>query len=183
MKNGMHEIVLAENTGFSPGRFIAENTICTKLMQAYLDEEQLPGALVFLDMEKAFDRVSWKCMHEALKSLGFGPDFRNWVNIFYDENNPQKRNLIINGHKSKSFSLGSGVAQGCPLSPLLFLCVAEALTRAIKADKTIKGITVRGVEVKINQFADDTGLFLADLKRSWNNTKKSTERFQARKSI
>ena len=87
------------------------------------------------------------------------------------KNNPQKRNLIINGHTSNSFSLGSGVAQGCPLSPLLFVCVAEALMRAIKADKTIKGITVRGVEVKINQFADDTGLFLADLKRSWKNTK------------
>ena len=107
------------------------------------------------------------------------------VQILYDENSPQKMNLIINGHKSKTFNLGSGVAQGCPLSPLLFLCVAEALTRAIKADKSIKGITVRGVEIKINQFADDTGLFLQDLKRSWTNTKKllkNTKKPQARRS-
>ena len=178
MKGGMHEIVSAENTGFSPGRFIAENTVCTKLMQAYLDEEDLPGALVFLDMEKAFDRVSWEFMHKALESLGFGPEFRSWIKILYDENNPQKRNLIINGHKSNTFNLGSGVAQGCPLSPLLFLCVAEALTRAIKADKSIKGITVRGVEIKINQFADDTGLFLQDLKRSWTNTKKLLRKYE-----
>ena len=42
-------------------------------MQAYLDEEDRPGALVFLDTEKAFDRVSWEFMHKALESLGFGP--------------------------------------------------------------------------------------------------------------
>ena len=76
MKGGMHEIVSSENTGFSPGRFIAENTVCTKLMQAYLDKEDRPGALVFLDIEKAFYRVSWEFMHKALESLGFGPEFR-----------------------------------------------------------------------------------------------------------
>lgn len=79
LKEVMHEIVSPENTGFSPGRFIGENSILTKLIQAYLDEEDEPGALVFIDMEKTFDRVSWEFMHKALEALGFGPDFKRFI--------------------------------------------------------------------------------------------------------
>ena len=171
MKRVMHEIVSPENTGFSPGRFIGENSILTKLIQAYLDEEEEPGALVFIDMEKAFDRVSWEFMHKALAALGFGPDFRRFIRTLYDATKPQKRRVVVNGHASSYFSLGSGVAQGDPISPLLYLCVAESLTRAINANPRIKGITVRGKETKLSQFADDTMMALADTQQSWDASK------------
>ena len=171
MKRVMHEIVSPENTGFAPGRFIGENSILTKLIQAYLDEEQLPGALVFVDFEKAFDRVSWEFMHKALKALGFGPDFRSKMHTLYDNAHPQMRRVVINGHAGKYFPLGSGVAQGCPLSPLLYLCVAESITRAINANPNIKGIVVGDTEIKLSQFADDTLNLIADTEGSWQETK------------
>ena len=107
---------------------------------------KLPGAIIALNMEKSFDRVSWDFLHTVLDSLGFGEELKKWMNILYDHNNPQKRTIVANGFKSQSFQLGSGVAQGCPLSPLLFLCVAEALTRAIKENRKIKGIMIDGHE-------------------------------------
>lgn len=177
MKRVMHEIVSPENTGFSPGRFIAENSILTKLIQAYLDEEELPGALIFLDFEKAFDRVSWEFMHKAFRALGFGPDFRKFIRMLYDNSNPQKRRININGHTGPYFPLGSGVAQGCPLSPLIYLCVAEGLTRAINMNPNIHGITIGDLEQKISQFADDTMLTLSDTEHSWNATTTEMERY------
>ena len=38
------------------------------------------------------------------------------------------------GGEDVAVPLGSGVAQGCPISPLLFLVVTEALTRAFQED-------------------------------------------------
>ena len=43
-------------------------------------------------------------------------------------------NVILNGEKLKAFSLKSGTKQGCPLSPLLFNIVLEALATAIRAE-------------------------------------------------
>jgi hypothetical protein len=66
--------------------------------------------------------------------------------------------------------LPSGVPQGCPASPIIFLLIAEALSRAIISDTRLKGVTVDGVEYKITQFADDTQLILAGykyMKRMW----------------
>ena len=48
--------------------------------------------------------------------------------------NPQQA-LLKNGEKFKSFPLKSGTRQGCPLSPLLFNIVLEALTTATRAEK------------------------------------------------
>ena len=43
----------------------------------------------------------------------------------YNTEAPPKRRVYANGYYSDWFDIKSGVAQGCPLSPLLFLVVAE----------------------------------------------------------
>ena len=60
------------------------------------------------------------------------------------------------------FSIKSGVAQGCPLSPLLFLLVAETLKIATAQNSEFHGIEIGGRRIKTSQFADDTTLFLRD---------------------
>ena len=56
-------------------------------------------------------------------------------------------NIILNGEKLKAFPIRSGTTQGCPLSPLLFNIVLEALAKAIKEEKEIKGIQIRKEEI------------------------------------
>jgi hypothetical protein len=50
------------------------------------------------------------------------------------------------------------VRQDCPLSPALYVCVAEALLRFLQ-HKGI-GVSVMGVRLTCTQFADDTQVFL-----------------------
>ena len=115
------------------------------LTEAYINEEpeERKGIFVFFDMEKAFDRVSYKFLNQALEATGFGPKFRKSVHQFYDVDNPPQRRILTNGYYSEFFSIKSGVAQGDPLSPLLFLLVAEALKLTIEADKRVKGYAPR----------------------------------------
>ena len=51
-------------------------------------------------------------------------------------------NIILNGEKLKAFPLISGTKKGCPLPPLLFNIVLEALATAIREEKEIKGIQI-----------------------------------------
>ena len=68
-----------------------------------------------------------------------------------------------NGYISNYFTLTRGIRQGCPISALLFILVAEILAVNIRSDTLIKGINVNNVEFKIGQLADDTTLFLSNL--------------------
>ena len=45
-------------------------------------------------------------------------------------------NIILNSEKLKAFPLRSEIRQGCPLSPLLFNIVLEAITRVIRQINT-----------------------------------------------
>ena len=66
----------------------------------------------------------------------------------------------MNGRKSQQFEIGSGVAQGCPLSPLLFLFIGEPLTRLVLKERELKGVNIGEHEHKVGQFADDTAAML-----------------------
>ena len=67
----------------------------------------------------------------------------------------------MNGRKSHKFEIGSRVlAQGCPLSPLLFLFIGEPLTRLVLEERELKGVKIGEHEHKVGQFADDTAAML-----------------------
>ena len=152
------QFVSPQQNGFVPGGFLPENIMLLKLIQAYVEDEDSEAYFVFLDMEKAFDRSSWEYLQRALHAIGFDENFINYIKLFYSHDNPPTRRIAMNGHLGQPFPLNSGVAQGCPLSPLLFLLITEALTRLIVNDETITGIEINGVRHVISQYADDSTL-------------------------
>lgn len=62
--------------------------------------------------------------------------------------------MNVNGHVSPYFSLSRGVRQGCPLSPLLYVMVAEVLACNIRCGLTLPGSSVS--LPPLSQYAGDT---------------------------
>ena len=114
------------------------------------------GLFIFLDLEKAFDRCSWSYLHKALRALRFTSEFTTWTDILYDTTHPPKRKVYANGFLSGSYDIKVGTAQGCPLSPLLFLVIIEGFTRMCLKDKKLQGLEIGDLLFKILHFADDT---------------------------
>jgi exonuclease III len=125
----------------------------------YINENKRDGIITFVDYEKAFDTVSWKFLFDCLKAYNFGDNFINAIKTLY---NNVETCVTNNGHSSQFFKPSRGIRQGCPISALLFLLVAETLANAIRRDPNIHGIRIGTNEWKIGQYADDTSLFLND---------------------
>ena len=125
----------------------------------FIAKENIPGLLLFIGFQKAFDRVEWEFLIESLKKFNFGRDFLQWVKTFY--NNIQSC-VINNGVSSNFFTLERGVRQGDPLSLYIFIIAIESLAIALRQKETIKEITVGTEEIKLLQFADDATAVLAD---------------------
>ena len=107
-----------------PGRFIGENVAFIRDVVDYASLSGVPAAVISLDQEKAFDRMDCSFLRFTLVSMGFGPFFVKWVDLFY-YNSPSSVN--VDGYVSESFPLFRGVRQGCPLSPLLYGLSCRAL--------------------------------------------------------
>lgn len=95
------------------------------------------AALLSLDAHMAFDSIEWNYLCAVLTKLGFGDNFRAWVQLLYTD--PLAR-VCVNGTISRVFQLRRGTRQGCPLSPTLFALALELLTAWIRMDSLIWGI-------------------------------------------
>ena len=91
--------------------------------------------IITIDAEKAFDKIQHPFMIKILQKVGIEGNYLNIIKAIYDK---PTANIILNGEKLKAFPLRSGKRQGCPLSPLLFTMVLEALVTAIREEKEIK---------------------------------------------
>ena len=47
----------------------------------YADEKDIPGMLLIIDFEKAFNSVSWKFIDKVFEYFKFGNDIKNRINI------------------------------------------------------------------------------------------------------
>ena len=158
IKTMLPELINEDQTGFMSGRYIGDNLRLIYDMIAYLKEKNLPGLLLNIDFEKAFDSVDWKFMFKVLKAFGFKQDICRWIETFYTN---IKSTVIVNGQPSKWFPICRGCRQGDPISPYLFILCVEILGIMIRENKRIKGIFVNNVEHKLSQYADDTEFLLA----------------------
>lgn len=70
--------------------------------------------------------------------------------------------IKLGGGLSRSFHLSSGMWQGCPLSPALFIIAMELLSEALCTSPNVKGLRVGWLEEWVALYADDVLLFLND---------------------
>jgi hypothetical protein len=112
-----------------------------------------------LDFEKAFNRIEWGFLFEALEKLGFGDTWIRWVKALYKGVSSAVK---LNGETRPDFKLARSVRQGCPLAPYLFILATNVLGYTLADPKNeVEGLSLpRGGLIKDQTFANDTALYL-----------------------
>ena len=121
----------------------------------FTETKNIPGLLMLIDFEKAFDLISWKFIYKTLTYLGFGRNFVQWMQLF---NKDIQARVIQCGITSEIINIVC--RQGDPISAYLYILVGQIQSILISQCIDIKGISVNNLEFKITQYADDTTLFL-----------------------
>ena len=85
--------------------------------------------MLFLDNEKAFDRLQHQFMWDTLEAFNLPPDLIAAVRTLY---NGASTSVKVNGEVGPAFNITASVKQGCPLSPLLYVLVQEVQLRMIR---------------------------------------------------
>jgi len=150
--------VIGPHQTATPGRYIHHHTRLVQDMLDFGSQRRREGGLLFLDQQKAFDRVDWGLLDRIVERLGFGPDFLKWLRVL---RHGSVSRVIVNGRLTDPVNLQRGVRQGDALSPLLFCLAIEALANAINTDPSITGFELPGspkLVVKSILYADDTAI-------------------------
>ncbi|CAL1413192.1 unnamed protein product [Linum trigynum] len=145
------------------GRQISEaGLIAFELLDSRKNSRK-PGLMFKLDIERAFDNVSWSCLFKVMDSLGFPKKWCDWIRGTMCS---PMISTIINGEAKGFFKTSKGLRQGDPLSPGLFTMIMELLSfllNKLKEDGKIRGFCMNESngdgEVTHLLFVDDTLIF------------------------
>ncbi len=148
-----------EQSAFLRGREIGDNIAFTQLLAAACDADGLPAGLVSLDIEQAYDSVDREALYAIMRAKGADDGMVRWVRLLLHDTRAMAR---VSGSTSRPRRWAAGVRQGCPLSPLLYLFVAEALACWLRASQDV-GVQVQGERYVSAHHADDTKVFLRSL--------------------
>jgi hypothetical protein len=129
-----HRIVDRSQTAFIKGRGLHEGVLALHEIAHELKVKRLRGLLLKLDFEKAYDRVNWDFLREALTRKGFSDMVVHRLMQLVSGGHTA---INVNGEIGPYFRNARGVRQGDPLSPLLFDFMVDALAAMlVKATDT-----------------------------------------------
>jgi len=156
------KIISLNQLGFVKGRSINENVLLAQeIIRDINMRNKFHNIVVKLDMEKAYDRVSWKFLVRVLRSFGFAERIIDMIVRLISNN---WYSVLINGQSYGFFQSSRGLKQGDQLSPTLFIIAAEVLARNLNnlyEEHDFIGYGMPKWSPKINHlsYADDTILF------------------------
>ncbi|KAJ0641962.1 putative RNA-directed DNA polymerase [Helianthus annuus] len=157
LKSVISKLVSEEQTGFLAGRSILDGVIILNEVIPWLKKKKQEGMILKVDIEKAYDSLSWEFLNSMLCQMNFPAKWRRWVMSIVSS---ARASVLVNGSPTQEFVCSRGLRQGDPLSPFLFVLAMEALTGVMKKACEIgvfKGLrfTPDGTSVSHFLYADD----------------------------
>ena len=148
INNRVLKIVLpkihAHQCGFVPGRSTVDAIQAMRILVEKFRDAAKDLHIIFIDLEKAFDRIPRDLIWAALRSHGVPEQY---VQIIMDMYKGVTTRIRCTSGTSAPFFVLLGVHQGSVLSPLLFNIVLNFLTSGIMQELLLSLL-----------FADDVGL-------------------------
>ncbi|RVW55567.1 Transposon TX1 uncharacterized 149 kDa protein [Vitis vinifera] len=164
LKMVLDKVVSADQNAFVRERQILDASLIANEVVDYWQKRKEKGLMCKLDIEKAYDSISWSFLMKVLKKMGFGSRWMDWMWWCFST---EKFSILINGVLAGFFSSSKGLRQRDPISPYLFILGMEVLSALIRRavqgnfifDCRLKGRGDAEIMVSHLLFADDTILF------------------------
>lgn len=157
-------MVEENQAAFIPGRLITDNVIIAHEIFHSLKTRTRQATsymAIKTDITKAYDRLEWGFLEEAMKRMGFDHKWISWIMKCVST---VRYSVLINGATKGSIKPERGIRQGDPLSPYLFIICAEVLSHLLNRStqaRKLQGIKIsnRSPAVSHLLFADDSLFF------------------------
>ncbi|GKU86405.1 hypothetical protein SLEP1_g936 [Rubroshorea leprosula] len=161
LRKVLPKVIGEQQMAFIEGRQLVEGAVIANEILDEIKRKKKKGFLFKADFEKAYDNVSWEFIDYMMMRLGFCATWRKWIQECLSSS---LVSILINGSPTNQFPVYKGIRQGDPLSPFLFLIVAEGLnglmSSAVEKER-YKGVGIGRGDAMVThlQFADDTIFF------------------------
>lgn len=114
----MKDIIAPQQSAFVGGRLIQDNLVVAHEAFYYLKKKSNKGGkgiVIKLDMNKAYDRVSWAFLEKVLDAYGFDS---SWVKSVTSLVYTVSYSYQVNGFASRELMPNRGLRQGDPPLPI-----------------------------------------------------------------
>ena len=164
IKRVMGVIISQSQNAFVEGRQILDAVLIANEAVDSILRRKENGILCKLDIEKAYDHISWDFLLQIMERMGFGSKWISWIKWCIST---ASFSVLVNGSSTGFFRSFRGLRQGDPLSPYLFVISMEALSGMLK--RAVEGSFISGCRFPCREgwdivishllYANDTILF------------------------